>query len=121
MGLLSLQQKQHDQAGEWLSRAIRRDPKPLYLTSLGNTLLSQGRREEALQVFDKAVQLKSDDAELWRNLGNALVEAGRPADAILSLQQALKLDPRHFDAAHKTALLLYQSGDATRRRLAISN
>jgi tetratricopeptide (TPR) repeat protein/ADP-heptose:LPS heptosyltransferase len=109
MGLLSLQQKQHDQAGEWLSRAIRRDPKPLYLTSLGNTLLSQGRREEALQVFDKAVQLKSDDAELWRNLGNALVEAGRPADAILSLQQALRLDPRHFDAAHKTALLLYQA------------
>ena len=92
-----------------MSRAIRRDPKPLYLTSLGTTLLSQGRREEALQVFDKAVQLKPDDADLWRNLGDALVERDRPADAILSLQQALRLDPRHLDAAHKAGLLLYQA------------
>jgi tetratricopeptide (TPR) repeat protein len=109
MGLLSLEQSQFDQAVEWLSRAIRRDPKPLYLTSLGTTLLKQGRREEAVQVFDKAVQLKPDEAELWRNLGNALVEASRPSDAIVSFQQAVKLDPRNFDAAHKTALLLYQA------------
>jgi tetratricopeptide (TPR) repeat protein len=109
MGLLSLHAKQPDQAVEWISRAIRRDPKPAYLTSLGTTLLGQGRREEALQVFDKAVQLKPDDADLWRNLGDVLAEAERSGEAILTFQQALKLNPRHLDAASKVAHLLYSA------------
>jgi tetratricopeptide (TPR) repeat protein len=109
MGRLSLQAKHHDQAVEWISRAIRRDPKPAYLTSLGAALLDQGRREEALQVFDKAVQLKPDDADLWRDLGNALIETGRPDDAVLAFQQALKRNPRHWEAADKAALVLFQA------------
>ncbi len=108
MGLQALQEKQFDRAVEWLSRAIRRDPRPLYLTTLGTTLLGQGRRDEALQVFDKAVQLRPDDPELWKNLGFALVEVGRPADAIQCLQQTLKLDPCDADAAYRVSLLLYQ-------------
>jgi Flp pilus assembly protein TadD len=106
MGLLSLAANQFDHAVEWTSRAIRCDPKPLYLTSLGTALLAQARFEEALQVFDKAVQLKPDDAELWTNLGGALVKAGRPADAVLSFQQTLRLNQRHWDAACRSGLLL---------------
>ncbi len=108
MGLLSLEHRQYDRAVEWLTRAIRSDPRPLYLRSLGTTLLNQGRSEEALQVFDKAVQLKPDDADLWRNLGDALVDLGRPLDAIQSYQHALKLNPRHLDAARKAGILLHQ-------------
>jgi tetratricopeptide (TPR) repeat protein len=106
MGLLLLDAKQYDHAVDWFSRAIRHDPKPLYLTNLGTALLAQSRFEEALQVFDKALQLKSDDAELWTNLGRALVEVGRPADAILTFQQALRLNPQHWDAICRSALLL---------------
>src|SRR6516165_1025947 len=43
MGLLSLQAGQLDHAVEWISRAIRQDPRPLYLTTLGTALLQQGR------------------------------------------------------------------------------
>ncbi len=110
MGLLSLQAGQYDHALEWISRAIRREPKTDYLTNLGTTLLNLGRREEALAVFDKAVQLKPNDADLWRNLGNALADMRYPADAILSFQHALKLDPRHWDAAYRAGLLLHQLG-----------
>ena len=49
MGLLSLQAKQYDLAVEWIARAIRQDPKPEYLASLGTALQQQGRHEEALQ------------------------------------------------------------------------
>jgi tetratricopeptide (TPR) repeat protein len=110
MGLLSLHANQHDLAVEWISRAIRREPRAAYLASLGTALLNQGRREDALKTFDKAVQLQPDDADLWTKLGNALVEVERPADAVLSFQQALKLNPRHWDAANKAVLLLLQSG-----------
>ena len=106
MGLLSLQSKQYDHAVEWLARAIRQAPKPEYLFSLGTTLQQQGRLEEALKSFDKAVQLKPDDAELWVNLGNVLAELTRLDEALLSFQHALKLNPRHPEAAYKTASVL---------------
>jgi tetratricopeptide (TPR) repeat protein len=109
MGLVSVRAKQYDHALEWISRAIRLEPKSDYLTNLGATLLNLGRREEALKAFDTAVQLKPLDADLWRNLGNILIDVERPADAILSFQHALKLNPRHWDAANKVAHLLYRS------------
>jgi tetratricopeptide (TPR) repeat protein len=109
MGLVSFHAKQYDHALEWISRAIRLEPKPDYLANLGATLVRLGRREEAIKAFDTAVQLKPLDADLWRNLGNILIEAERPADAILSFQHALKLNPRHWDAANEVAHLLYRS------------
>jgi tetratricopeptide (TPR) repeat protein/ADP-heptose:LPS heptosyltransferase len=109
MGLLCIHTKQLDHAVEWLSRAIRREPKPLYLTTLGTALLHQGQGPEALTVFEKAIELKPDDAELWRNLGLALGELGRNDEAILSFQHALKLEPGFWDAANKAAILLHQA------------
>jgi tetratricopeptide (TPR) repeat protein len=106
MGLLSHHTKQYDHALEWIARAIRQDPKPAYLSSLGTTLRHQGRREEALMAFDKAVQLKPDDAELWTNLGNVLVELERLDDALLSYQRALKLNPHHWDTACRSGAVL---------------
>src|SRR5579872_3380483 len=66
LGLLSLQAAQHELALEWLSRAIREVPKPQYLSSLGKLLLLQGRHEDALKAFDKAVQLDPAAPQSWR-------------------------------------------------------
>src|SRR5579871_2862905 len=97
MGLLSLQGGQHDHAVEWLTRAIRKDPRTDYLSTLGITLKQMGRREEALQVFDKAVQLKPVDAELWKHLAGVLLELDRSAEALLAYQHVLQLDPEHLE------------------------
>jgi tetratricopeptide (TPR) repeat protein len=110
MGLVSCHAKQYDHAVEWISRAIRRDPKPEYLSSLGTALAQLGRREEALKAFDKAVQLKPDDAELWRNLANLLADLQRSDQALLCFQQVLKLNPRHWEAASKSGILLHKAG-----------
>ena len=110
MGLLCLDAKQHDHALEWISRAIRQDPKPEYLASLGTTLQRQGQREDALKAFDKAVQLRPDVAELWKNLGNVLVDLERPNDALLSFQHALTLAPGLWRASNQCAVLLYNAG-----------
>jgi tetratricopeptide (TPR) repeat protein len=98
MGLLSLRSEQFDHAVEWISRALKQAPKAEYLYSLGTALRRQGRLEDALMAFDKAVQFKPDSAELWIGLGRVLGDLKRPADALLSFQHALKLNPRHCDA-----------------------
>jgi len=108
MGQLALQARQHDLAVAWLARAIRQDPQPVYLSSLGTALQRQGRHEEALKTFDKAVQLKPDDAELWINLGNVLVDLDRPGEAVLGFQHALKLNPSRWEAANKSGHLLFR-------------
>ncbi len=105
MASICLEAKEFDHAVEWASRAIRREAKPSYLATLGTSLLNLERRDEALQVFDKAVQLKPDDADLWRQMGNALLEAGRSGEALLCFQHAVELDPGHGDAAYKAGVL----------------
>ena len=110
MGLIAFRAGQHDHALEWTARAIAQEPKPDYIASLATTLLKQGRREEALKAFDKAVQLKPDDAALWKQMGDALLELQRYDHALLSFQHVLKLDPRHQDAAYKSGVLLNDVG-----------
>ena len=58
MGVVCSEAKQFDYAVEWTSRAIRKHAKPTYLTTLGIALLRLGRRDEAIKVFDKAIQLE---------------------------------------------------------------
>ncbi|WP_284421693.1 MULTISPECIES: tetratricopeptide repeat-containing glycosyltransferase family protein [unclassified Bradyrhizobium] len=94
---------------EWIVGAVRRDPKPLYLTTLGTVLLQQGRGAEALKAVEKAAELEPGNAERWQNLGLVLSELQRHDDAILSFQHALKLDPRSTEAAYNAAVLLHQA------------
>src|ERR1700757_3907347 len=103
MASICLKAKQFDHAVEWASRAIRREAKPSYLLNLE-------RRDDALKVFDKAVQLKPDDADLWRHMGNALLEAGRSGEALLCFQHAVELDLTDADAAYKAGVLLKEEG-----------
>jgi tetratricopeptide (TPR) repeat protein len=110
MGLLFLHAKQYDHALEWITRAIQQDPKPEYLASLGTALQKQGRHEEALKACDKAIQLKPDDAGLWKLMGDVLLELERFDHALLGFQHVLKLNPRHQDAAYKSGVLLDQFG-----------
>jgi tetratricopeptide (TPR) repeat protein len=106
MGLLSLHAQQCDLATEWITRAIRQDPKPQYLLSLGAILRQQGRLEEALLVFDKALQLKPDAAELWQRRANILVDLNRQDQALRDFQQALALSPHDRDAAYNCGSML---------------
>src|SRR5689334_21671150 len=106
MGVLCFRTQQYDHAVEWLVRAIRQEPRPVFLASLGRALRRLARHEEALQTFDKAIQLKPTDAELWRELGETLTELKRTDEAVLALQHALTLDPDNLGAADQCGNLL---------------
>ena len=108
MGQLSLQAKHYDHAVEWSSRALRQDPRPRHLWTLGTALQRLGRYDDALKAFDKAIQIKPDIAGSWTNLGRVLVDLERLDEALLSFQHALKLDPRHWETADQSATLLYR-------------
>jgi tetratricopeptide (TPR) repeat protein len=106
MGLVSLQAKHHDIAVEWITLAIRQNPKAEYLSDLGIALAGEGRHEDALKSFEKSVQIKPDDAELWKNYGCGLLDMGRSAEALLTFQHVLKLKSGGWEAAFQIGLCL---------------
>jgi tetratricopeptide (TPR) repeat protein len=106
MGLLALQAGQYDHAIEWIARANQQAIATDYLLSLGRALEQQGLDQEAFKAFDRAVQLKPDDAELWTCLGNALVKLGQLADALPCHQRVLQVEPDNKGAAFRCGVLL---------------
>jgi len=110
MGLLAIEAGHHDHAVNWLARAIDQIAKAEYLFALGTALQRLRRFDEASKAFDKAVPLKPDSPQIWKNLASSLSEAGRRDDALLAYRQVLKLDPGDADAAFQSGELLLKLG-----------
>lgn len=85
----------------------------LYL-NLGNLYLKTDRSDQAIQSYKKALQLAPHNSEVLHNLtialgnqpsqhyfyqGKLLESQQKPAEAILAYQQALGMDPTHFESA----------------------
>jgi len=106
MGLLALQARQFDHAIEWIACANQRDIGTDRLYSLGIALEQQGLHELAFKAFDRGVELKPDDAELWARRSDALANLARPEEALSSYDRVLKLNPRDAGAALRCGMLL---------------
>lgn len=94
-GLMFLQSGQHDQAREWIARAIEQDPLPIYILSLGTALFEGKDHDETLKAFDRAVELGIQDPNLWQLRGQTLVNLGRRPDAVESFGKSLAMRPDH--------------------------
>lgn len=79
-------------------------------SNMGQALWSDGRRDEAIAEYRRAIRLKSDWAPAHFNLGNALHEAGRPAEAVAEFQQALALQPDYPRARLSLGATLLSAG-----------
>ena len=74
--------------------------------NLGVALKDQGRLDNALACFRRALELKPDYVEAHGNLGSALEEMGDFQGAEDSFRAALRHDSRSAFAHHKLAELL---------------
>jgi tetratricopeptide (TPR) repeat protein len=66
--------------------------------AMGDVRVAQGRLEEALQFYARAVRLDPDYPEGHNNLGSLLARTGRLEDAIEHYQTALRLKPAYPEA-----------------------
>ncbi|MEG3843428.1 tetratricopeptide repeat protein [Microcoleus sp. herbarium14] len=72
--------------------------------NLGNRLFSQGKRDEAIESYEKAIAIKPDWAEAYGNIGSARSQQGDLDAAIAYYQKAVALKPElevlHFNIAN---------------------
>ncbi|MEN6556754.1 MAG: tetratricopeptide repeat protein, partial [Thermoguttaceae bacterium] len=78
--------------------------------NLGLALLSQGRRDEAIEQFEAALKLSDRLAEAHCNLGIALAQRGQTDQAVAQYRAAIAIDPNQFKACNNLGGILAQRG-----------
>ena len=95
-------------------KVLELSPAPPYeaYVNLGALLCAgEGRCEEALSLFDEALQLAPANYILHFNRAVVLEELGRIEEAVQSYGQSLELNPQHDDAVYNLARLREIQGD----------
>ncbi len=109
---LAFAQVRHWRDSEALFLHTLRVTKSNYLAhkNLGVALAAREDHAGAIQQYLEAARIRSDDADLYYNAGNAYTELGRPDEAIRHFLKALETKPDHVEAHYNVANALAQSG-----------
>jgi tetratricopeptide (TPR) repeat protein len=86
--------------------------------NLGAALQADGRFDEAIAHYRRAIALRADYAPAYNNLASSLKSSGRTTDAIAAYEQALRVRPDYPEAHYNLANALVEAG---RREEAIAH
>ena len=67
-------------------------------TTWAISLQEQGKLEEAIEAYNKALAIKPDYAEAYNNMGVTLKEQGKLEEAIEAYNKALAIKPDYAEA-----------------------
>lgn len=120
-GMLAFEQKQLEEAEQWLNRAIRISPDDARLHNfMGQIQVACQEYIAAERAFAKAVTLDPDFFEGWCNLGVCLYKSQQLPEAISAYQKALALSPQDGKIYLNLVETYYLLGEMTRAREALA-
>src|SRR6266571_1360934 len=113
LGALTWNQAQvwHDSEKLWTHALARNPQSSIAENNLGVVRADQSKLAEAIEHYQRALQMRPDYADAYFNLGNALFQQGKVAEASDHFRQALRLKPDH--AAAQSGLVQAQRGLGT--------
>jgi Flp pilus assembly protein TadD len=79
-------------------------------SNLGNCLYNEGRIEEAMEHYHKAIQINPNSPEALTSLGVALTAKGRFDEAIENHYKAIQISPNDSDALYNLGIALAAKG-----------
>jgi tetratricopeptide (TPR) repeat protein len=96
---------EYDRARQQLQQALKKDPSVrrahyyLGTLALGDPAAEGDRVQKAIAEFREELRIANEDPLVLDQLGMALIEAGRPEEAVSALERAVRLEPRatYFD------------------------
>ena len=98
-------------AGEGLQmKKMLSSADPEEVKRAGNEQYKKGSFQEALTLYDRAVQLAPHKASYRSNRAAALTGMGKIPEAVRECEEAIKLDPTYFRAHQRLASLLLRLG-----------
>ena len=76
----------------------------------GYTLYNMGKYEEAIQAYDKAIEIDPRYADAWNNKGAVLENMGKYDEAIQACDKAIEINPQFADAWNNKGFALENMG-----------
>jgi len=104
-----------DAAARHIQHARKLDPdEPDALRFQSVVFKILGRLDEAVAMAREATQRAPDASSLWNGLGDALIAAGRNAEAVDALKRAISLKAGYGPALERLELALFRIGEVDR-------
>ncbi len=120
-GLILLERGEFEMAQEQFLRAVGEfDYAPAY-NNLGTVYLRREVYREAINAYQKAVELDEYNAVHHYNLGLALQKAEQNVQAVVSFQRAIDLAPSYSKAYLSKALSFQRIGEMPKARQALES
>lgn len=100
-----------DKVGSAIKQVIKLYPGFLdvYLR-LGQNLSTFGAYEQALQYYNRALELEKDNIEALSNCGHVLIQLKRYDEAEVKLKRALELDPNNAASEYNMGYIMFHRG-----------
>lgn len=119
LGWILIRQRKMEEAIPYLETAVKFDPRladahaqlAKAFAAVGRTAEAADHRAKAIELWMKAANRRPKDYKVRVLLGNALMTQGRSAEAAVVLEQALKLNPRHWQSANNLAFIYASERD----------
>ena len=102
--------KQYPLAEAALKQALARAPDAATWVQFGLVQLEQGRTQEAIAAFEKAIQIDPEMAEAYNSAGAVWLETGDSARAEAALRNAIRMQPNYAQAHNNLGNLLSGAG-----------
>jgi Flp pilus assembly protein TadD len=96
--------------GMWSQVVAQRPDHSRAWNYLGVSLSVDGRFEDAVQAYERALKIAPDAEESHVNLGKALVKVGRFSEAVGHYREGLKTSPSDAKLRHSLAIALEKCG-----------
>jgi tetratricopeptide (TPR) repeat protein len=107
----------HDEMTLWKDTVATQPNDPTALYNMCILLAREGRMQEAINDYRKALEIKPNYAEARYNLGNALLKVGKMQEALDEYQRAVEIDPDLLEAQSNLGIILltmHRPFDATK-------
>ena len=99
----NIMRKNSDEFRQFQGVVNKLDPEKF--KCMGNEAFKQGRFDEALALYDRAIALDSNKSSYHSNKSAALMGLGRLVEAIFECREAIRIEPSYHRAHHRLAKL----------------
>ncbi len=98
------------EASIWSDVLAKRPHNARAMNNLGSALAREGRSDEAMPLFARALEIDPNYPEAHNNLGGVYYNQSRMAEAIEQFSQAVRLKPDYSEAHLNLGLALHNRG-----------
>ncbi|MGB3962090.1 MAG: tetratricopeptide repeat protein [Sulfurimonas sp.] len=111
LGLLLTSKKEYKRATQLIKKAISLKAHEVYYHNLGALFGRQGKNQNAVEMYEKAIKLNPRYAEAYYSLGVTLKDLGKTDDAINMFEKTIVLNPMHAECYNNLGVVLQEKGN----------